>query len=185
MKSRRNFDGSVQSNTATAIVVGLLVGVASWADTPVYEFRGFDSNSTCDNVKDREIRNGGKLSSYEKRGDARLWAYYIDSSMFGFDTTIVVACGSNRDATSIHYEIAYPDGMNLDEVFERFYSAIAEEFGLARIDSDSVGRNADFLCKQGFLIQLNLIQASTVTLEGSVRYNSLSLGIFSGIGHCE
>ncbi len=185
MKLRRYFDASVLANATAAILVGLSVSSASLAETPIYEFRGFDSNSTCDDVKDREIRHGGKLSSYEKKDGARLWAYFIDSNLFGFDTTIVVSCGSNRHATSIRYLIAYSDGMNLDDAFERFYSAIAEEFGRARVDSDSVGRNADFLCKQGFLIQLNLIQASTMTAEGSVSLNEFFLGISSGVRHCE
>ena len=107
VKLRRYFDASVLANVSAAILVGLSVSSVSLAETPVYEFRGFDSNSTCDDVRDREIRHGGELSSYEKKDGARLWAYYIDSYLFGFDTTIVISCGSNRHATSIRYQVVY------------------------------------------------------------------------------
>jgi hypothetical protein len=185
LKLRRFVDGSVLANVSAAILVGLSVSSVSLAETPIYEFRGFDSNSTCDDIKDREIRHGGQLSSYEKKEGSRLWAYYIDSYLFGFDTSIIVTCGSNRHATSIGYRVIYSDGMDLGDVFDRFYSEIAKVFGNVEIQPDSIGRSATFLCEQGFLIQLNLVQASTITAEGSVSLQEFSFGISSGVRNCE
>ena len=185
MKLRRYFDPPVLAIVAAAILVGLSVSSASLAEAPIYEFRGFDSNSTCEDVKDREISDGGLLSSYEKKEGARLWAYYINSNLLGFDTIIEISCGSNRHATSIRYQVVYSDGLDLDDAFARLYSATAEVFGRVPIETDSMGISASFLCKKGFLISLNLVRASTMTPEGPASLNEAFLVILSDVKYCE
>lgn len=182
---RTSTDASFFLNVSASILVGLCLSCDSLADTPIYQFRGFNSNSTCDNVKGHEVNRGGRLLSYSKKDSMRLWAYYIEAQLFGFDTTLVVSCGPNRHPTSIRYNLSDPYDMDLDVVYKNLYTATAEIFGDAEIQRDSMGRSADFLCKQGFLISLNVIQASVVTAEGSVPLRELFLEISSGIGHCE
>ncbi len=182
---RISIDTPFLVNVPVSILVGLCLSFASLADTPTYQFRGFDSNSTCDNVKDHEVNRGGQLLSYSKEDGMRLWAYYIDAQLFGFDTSLVVSCGPNRHPTSIRYNLSDPHDMDLDVVFKTFYAAMAEVFGDVEIQRDTMGRSSNFLCKQGFLISLNVVQAREVTAEGSKPIRELFLELFSGIEYCE
>ena len=115
----------------------------------------------------------------------RLWAYYIEAQLFGFDTTLAVSCGPNRNPASIRYNLSDPDNMELDVVFKTLYAAMAERFGDVEIQRDTMGRSANFLCKQGFLISLNVVQATEAIAGGNVPIRALFLEIFSGIEYCE
>ncbi len=181
---RTSTDVSFFLNVSASILVGLCLSFASLADAPTYQFRGFDSNSTCDDVKGHEVNRGGRLLSYSKKDGMRLWAYYIEAQFFGFDTTLVVSCGPNRHPTSIRYNLSDPHDMDLNDVFKTLYAAMAEKFGDVEIQRDTMGRSANFLCKQGFLISLNVVQASEATAGGSVPIRELFLEIFSGIEYC-
>ena len=185
MKLRRFLVGSALAKLSAAHLAVLSASSVSLADEPIYQFRGFDSNSSCDQIRDREISHGGRLMSYEKKDGSRLWAYYLDSHLFGYETSVIVTCGPNRHATSIGYRVAHSDEVDLREVFDRFYSEISKVFGNVEIQPDSIGRSATFLCEQGFLIHLNLVQASTLTAEGSVSLQEFSFGISSGVRNCE
>ena len=168
-----------------SILVGLCLSFASLADAPTYEFREFDSYSTCDNVKDHEVKRGGRLLGHSNEDGLRLSAYDIEAQLFGFDTTLTVSCGPDRHPTSIRYNLSDPHDLDLDVVFKTLYAAMAERFGDVEIQRDTMGRSANFLCKQGFLISLNVIQASEATAGGSVPIRELFLEIFSGIEYCE
>ena len=168
-----------------SILVGLCLSFASLADTPTYQFRGFDSDSTCDNVKDHEVNRGGRLLSDSNKDSMRLSAYDIEAQLFGFDTTLTVSCGPDRHPTSIRYNLSDPHDMDLDVVFKTLFAEMAERFGDAEIQRDTMGRSANFLCKQGFLISLKVIRASESTAGGSVPIRELFLEISSGIEYCE
>jgi hypothetical protein len=110
--------------------------------------------------------------------------YHIEAQLFGFDTTVVISCGSDRHPTSIRYNLSDPHDTDLDVVFRTLYTALAERFGDVEIEPDTMGRSASFLCEQGFLISLNVIQASESIAGGSVPIRELFLEIFSGIEYC-
>ena len=166
------------------ISVGLCLSFVSLADAPTYQFRGFDSDSTCENVKDHEVDLGGRLLSSSEEDGTSLSAYRIEAQLYGFDTTLVVSCGPDGHPTSIRYNLSDPHDMDLDDVFRTLYAAMAERFGDVEIEPDTMGRSANFLCKQGYLISLNVVQAAAFTAEGSVPIRELFLEIFSGIEYC-
>jgi hypothetical protein len=168
-----------------SVFVGFCISFASLADAPTYQFRGFDSESTCDGVKDKEVDRGGKLLSYSNADGMQMLAYHIEAQLYGFNTTLVLTCGSDGYPTSIRYDLSNPDKLDLDAAFSTIYESMAERFGDVEIEPDTMGRSASFLCKHGYLISLNVVQAAEFTAEGSVPIRELFLEIFSGIEHCE
>ena len=175
----------MRTSVLVLILVGLCLSFAALADASTYQFRGFDSDSTCDDVKDHEVSRGGRLLSHLNEEGKRPSKYHIEAQLFGFDTTLVISCGPDRHPTSIRYNLADPDDMDLDVVFLTLYAAMAERFGDVKIQPDTMGQSANFLCKQGFLISLNVVQAWESTAEGSVPIRELFLEIFSGIEYCQ
>ena len=150
-----------------------------------YKFRGYDSQSSCEEVKNAELRRGGTGAESAKEGGGRI--YRMDSDVYGFDTNIRIRCDAMGNTSFVSYVVEQGEGadfavercvgIDLDSAFDSFHAAASRAFGDADIDdTDSLGPFAEYLCKDGFLVQL--------ILERSNMNRALQLNIHAGDSHC-
>ena len=142
----------------------------------VYEFRNYTSSSSCTEVQDTELANGGVLIGSEVNSDNGHVRVDIDANVYGYKTRIRLHCLPDEIPNTIGYTSEYEPGIELEDIFRKFYAASEEAFGVAEVTEDRLGKAATFLCKEGVLIQL--------ILESSNAIQAVMLVISSGNKRC-
>ncbi len=115
---------------------------------PQLEFRGYSDLSSCTEIIDAELANGGVFQGGYASDDPENPGYITEllGTIFDERVRIDIHCDVRGFISSIHYLSLASDPMDTSEVFFRFADELASAFGEPTQIVTDEGHSLRFLC---------------------------------------
>lgn len=116
---------------------------------PSFEFRGYSDLSSCGEIIDAELANGGTFQGGYASEDLENPGYVTELSgeLFAEPVRIDVLCNIQGFISSIHYISRATDPMETGPIFRRFGDELAMQFGEPTVIVTEQGRSLRYVCQ--------------------------------------